>query len=64
MSNFHYLVGVRIVGEIKMSFYNSVIAALFPLLLAISTAQPNISPNSAIAQSTSSTQSQSHPRHL
>ncbi|MGB3206806.1 MAG: hypothetical protein WBB28_17610 [Crinalium sp.] len=47
-----------------MSFYNSVIAALFPLLLAISTAQPNISVNSAIAQSASSTQSQSHPPHL
>ncbi|AFZ14457.1 hypothetical protein Cri9333_3639 [Crinalium epipsammum PCC 9333] len=36
-----------------MSFYNSAIAALFPLLLAISTPQPNISANSATAQSTS-----------
>jgi WD40 repeat protein len=40
-------------GETEMSFYNSAIAALFPLILAISTAQPNISTNSAIAQSAS-----------
>ena len=47
-----------------MSFYNSAIAALFPLLVAISTPQPNISTNSAIAQSASPAKSQSQPQIL
>ncbi|HEY9691386.1 MAG TPA: WD40 repeat domain-containing protein [Oculatellaceae cyanobacterium] len=46
-----------------MSFYNSAIAALFPLLLAISTPQPNISANSAIAQSTSPAKSATTSGH-
>lgn len=47
-----------------MSFYNSAIAALFPLLMAITSPQPNISTNSVIAQSTLPTKSQSHPKIL